>query len=93
MVQSLDFIIWADNRPQEKEKIKRALASEAECEIVVDRHRVKFDPVSRMVLVDKASDDVPFAWKIAKCRMQYDLLSRLVDGQRDDMEGFEYLND
>ena len=93
MQQSLEFILWADRHPEDKKRIMEALSSLGEIEIVVDRHRLSFNPSSRIVMVDKASKDVPWACKIAKCKMTYELLTRLLNGERSDLDGFEWIID
>ena len=75
----------------ERKRIESCLTEKGECEIVVDRHRLKFNGESRCVTITRASDDVPFANKIVGCRMPYETLTRLLDGDFDNMEGFERL--
>ncbi len=91
MIQSLDFVLWVQKHPNDKEKIMEAFSSEEHSEIVVDRHRLSFDPMARSVTVDRASEDVMFACKIIKCRMPYGLLQKVPDGDWDDLTGLEYL--
>lgn len=78
----------ASNR---QKKIINALAAEEQSEIIVDRHRLFFDPVMDTVTVDRAAEDVPFAYKIIKCRMPYGLLKKMLDGDWDDLMGLQYL--
>ena len=91
MVQTLDFVRWAERHPSDKKMILDALSAKEASQIVIDRFKLDFDPASRYVIVDKVSDDVPFAVKIAKCRLPYDVLYRLLDGNYDDLTGLEWL--
>ena len=91
MVQSMDFVLYANRNQADKERIYDALSSEAVREIVVDRHKLTFDPATQFVTVERASEDVPFACKIIKCRLPYAALSRLLDGDWSDLTGLEWL--
>lgn len=93
MIQSLDFIYWIDKHPEDRARILDAISNEEISEIVVDRYRMAFDPSTRYVTVDKASENVPFAGKIIKCRMSFDLMQQMVSGTEWDMSSFEYLYD
>lgn len=91
MDQTLDCIVLARHRETERNKILSCLSSKTDCETIVDRHRLTFEPQSQMVTIKRASNDVPFAVKIMGCRMPYDLLKRLLDGDFSNMEGYEFL--
>lgn len=91
MVQTLEFVRWAQRHPSDMQRILDSLSNESCCEIVVDRHRLFFDPKIQFVTVDKASDDVPWACKITKCRLPYGLLKKLLNGIYDDLSGLEWL--
>ena len=91
MVQTLEFVTWAQRHPTDMQRILDSLSSENHCEIVVDRHRLFFDPEIQYVTVERASDDVPWACKITKCRLPYKLLKKLLDGIYDDLSGLEWL--
>ncbi len=91
MVQSLDFAIWTQKHPYDKKRILDALSSGEPSEIIIDRHKLSFDPGMNAVTIDRASEEVPFACKIIKCRMPYGLLSRILEGNWDDMTGLEFL--
>lgn len=93
MVQSLDFVLHAKRDPDEMKNITKALSSSSACSIIVDRHKLTFDPERRFVTVDRASEDDPSACKIIKCRMPYTVLARLLEGNWDDLSGFEWLLD
>ena len=91
MLQSLDFVLRANQNPADKKRIIEALSSETASEIIVNRHKLSFDPDTRYVTVDKASENVPFACKIVKCKMPYDVLKKLLNGNSDDLTGIEWL--
>ena len=91
MDQTLDCIICAWRNEAERKKIEECLAGSGSREIIVDRHRLAFNGDTRYVTITRASESVPFACKIGGCRMPYEVLERLLDGNIDKMEGFEYL--
>ena len=91
MDQTLSCIMLARHNKTERIRIEECLADKGSCEIIVDRHRLEFNGDSRYVTITRASDDVPFACKIGGCRMPYEVLARLLDGNFDNMEGFEWL--
>ena len=91
MVQSLDFILIANRNSADKKRITDALMNKDNTEIFIGKFKMKFDPESRYVTVDKASEDVPFATKIVKCRIPYDVIYRLLDGNYNDLTGIEWL--
>ena len=91
MDQTLECIVFASHKEAERKRIEECLADKGNREIIVDRHRLVFDKESRYVTITRASDDVPFAWKIGGCRMPYEVLVRLLDGNLDNMDGFEWL--
>lgn len=91
MNQTLDCIMLARRKETERKRIEECLKDKCYCEIVVDRHRLEFDVDSRYVTITRASENVPFACKITGCRMPYEVLVRLLDGNVDNMEGFEWL--
>ena len=90
MDQTLFCIMLAQNNQTERQKIEACLSANRDQEIIVDRHRLTFHTDSRCVTITRASEDVPFAWKIGGCRMPYALLERLLNGDFDNMEGFEW---
>ena len=91
MDQTLHCILLARRDKAEFKRIIVCLSKESPCEIIVDRHRLQFDPSSRMVAIRRASEDVPFACKIIGCRVPYETLRRLLDGDFSNMEGYERL--
>ena len=91
MDQTLSCIMLARRNKTERMRIEECLADKGSCEIIVDRHRLEFNGDSRYVTITRASDDVPFACKIGGCRMPYEVLARLLDGNFDNMEGFAWL--
>ena len=91
MDQTLDCILLARRKENERKKIEQCLSSETGCETIVDRHRLTFEPQSQIVTIKKASNDVLFSVKILGCRMPYKLLKRLLDGDYSKMDGFEWL--
>ena len=91
MVQTLDFLLNVWKLESERSRLLACLSCDHECETVIDRHRLSFDPQNQTVTVQRVSDDVPFAWKIPGCRMPYDLLRRLMVKDFEDMTGFEWL--
>lgn len=91
MDQTLDCIMLAQRKENERKRIEECLADNGDREIIVDRHRLEFNAASRFVTITRAADDVQFACKIGGCRMPYELLARLLDGNLDNMDGFEWL--
>jgi len=89
--QTLDCIVLAYHRETERNKILNCLSSKTNCETIVDRHRLIFEPQSKIVTIKRASNEVPFAVKILGCCMPYDLLKRLLNGDFSNMEGYEFL--
>jgi len=92
MIQSLDWVLYANRKPKEKDKIIEAISSRTPCDIIVDRHRLSFDPASKYVVIDKASEEVPGASKIIKCRLPYSVLLRLLDDKWYDLTGIEWVD-
>ena len=86
--QALDCIMLAKRRETERKRIEECLADKGNHEITVDRHRLEFNGDSRYVTITRASEDDPFACKTCGCRMTYEVLVRLLDGNFDNMEGF-----
>ena len=93
MDQTMMCIMHAQSRPNEKKKILDCVAADAKCEIIIDRHRMSFDPESQTVTITRASDNVPFACKINGCRMKYNMLERTLEGDYSNVSEFEWLND
>ena len=91
MDQTLDCILLARRKDTERKKIEECLSDDSNREIIVDRHRLEFNKDSHYVTITRASENVPFACKIGGCRMPYELLERLLQGDFENMEGFEWL--
>lgn len=91
MDQTLECIMLARRKAAERKKIEGCLSDGSNHEIIVDRHRLEFNRDSHYVTITRASEDVPFACKIGGCRMPYELLERLLNGDFENMEGFEWL--
>lgn len=91
MDQTLDCIMLARRKKVERKRIEECLANKGNCEIIVARHRLRFNGKSQYVTITRASEDDPFACKIRGCRMPYEVLLRLLGGTFDNMEGFEWL--
>ena len=91
MDQTLDCIMLARRKDAERKKIEDCLSDDSTREIIVDRHRLEFNKDSRYVTITRASESVPFACKIGGCRMPYELLQRLLQGDFENMEGLEWL--
>lgn len=91
MDQTLYCIMIAQDNPGENKKISECLQSGIQCEIIIDRHRLCFDPQKQIVTITRASDDVPFACKIGGCRMPYNTLRRFLDKDYSSYEGFEWI--
>ena len=88
--QTLDCILHAQRQPDEKEAILDCIESDINREIVIDRHRMKFDPNTQTVTITRASEDVPFAAKIIGCRMKYSMMKRLLNGDYDNISETEW---
>lgn len=91
MVQTFDFVLYANRNPSAKRSILEAIASQKETELIVDRQKLTFIPNSQYVIVDKVSADVPFADKIVKCKLPYMALLQMLNGNWDNLEGLEWL--
>ncbi len=88
MVQSLDFIRYVRSKPDELRKVEAALICDTSTELIIDRHKLTFDPESETVVVERKS---PEYIKIIACRIPYNVLKRLLENDWEDMTGFEWL--
>ncbi|MBQ9031497.1 MAG: hypothetical protein IJ106_08610 [Parasporobacterium sp.] len=91
MVHSLDFILIARRNKDERDRLLTCLSSDSDCETVIGRNKLIFNHVSQEVIVTKKADKDLFSSKILDCRMSFDDLRRLLDGNYDDIKSFEWL--
>ena len=91
MDQTLDCIHFARRNNVDYEKIKDCLSLRRSSEIAVDRHLLRFDYESQTVTITRKSEDVPFAAKINGCKMPYNTLRKMLNGDFDSPEGFEWI--
>ncbi len=91
MDQTLDFIWEVQREPSLQARVLACMDADTGCTITIDRHKLTFDPTARAVTVRRASDTVPFACKIGRCRIPYPLLRRMLAGNWEDMTGFQWL--
>lgn len=91
MDQTLDCIHFARKNKVDYDKINECLSLKLSSEITVDRHLLRFDYESQTVTITRKSDDVAFATKINGCKMPYNTLRKMLCGDFDNPEGFEWI--
>lgn len=84
MIMTYDFIFYAQRDPQFMQQIRECIISRIDTELCTKIHRLHFYGKPQLVIVKPLSTTSPFHEKVIPKTIDYQNLTRMLDGQWDE---------